>query len=243
MIQKHAQLHRSEYPMAPETALKSTYMDDSIDSMQSEEKGIQLYHLLAALWIKAGMHARKWLSNSQDVLSAIPVEDRASEIDLDSGELSTVKALGIILRAKEDILSFHSNPPEENRIITKRSFLRTIATFFDPLGFLAQFIIRAKVVMQKSGRRVLTGMMSSMVKSSQSFRVGSVTCTSCQTFQCQDACKLASIKMFSQCNYTFLLMHPKWPMELLFMRGMSMLITQLLPLLSQQSHVLHHWQP
>ena len=153
VIQKHAQLHRSEYPMASETALKSTYMDDSMDSVQDEEKGVQLYHQLAALWNKAGMHARKWLSNSPEVLSAIPVEDRASEIDLDSGELPTVKTLGIIWRAKEDIFSFHSSPPEENQIITKRSFLSTIATLFDPLGFLAPFIITAKVVMQEIWRK------------------------------------------------------------------------------------------
>ena len=99
------------------------------------------------------MHARKWLSNSPEVLSAIPLEDRASEIDLDSGELPTVKTLGILWRAKKDIFSFHSSPPEENQIITKRSFLRTTATLFDPLGFLAPFIIRAKVVMQEIWRK------------------------------------------------------------------------------------------
>ena len=153
VIQKHAQLHKAEYPMASETALKSTYMDDSMDSVQNVEKGIQLYHQLAALWNKAGMHARKWLSNSPEVLSVIPVEDRASEIDLDSGELPSVKTLGILWRAKEDIFSFHSSPPEDNQIITKRSFLRAIATLFDPLGFLAPFIIRAKVVMQEIWRK------------------------------------------------------------------------------------------
>ena len=153
VIQKHAQLHKSEYPMASETALKSTYMDDSMDSVQDVQKGIQLYHELAALWNKAGMHARKWLSNSPEVLSVIPEEDRASEIDLDNGELPTVKTLGILWRAKEDIFSFHSSPPEDSQIITKRSFLRTIATLFDPLGFLAPFIIRAKVVMQAIWRQ------------------------------------------------------------------------------------------
>ena len=153
VIQKHAQLHKSEHPMASETALKSTYMDDSMDSVQDEEKGVQLYHQLAALWNKAGMHARKWLSNSPEVLSAIPIEDRASEIDLDSGKLPTVKTLGILWQAKKDIFSFHSSPPEGNQIITKRSFLRTIATLFDLFGFLAPFIIRAKVVMQEIWRK------------------------------------------------------------------------------------------
>ena len=38
VIQKHAQLHRSEYPMASETALKSTYMDDSMDSVKMKKR-------------------------------------------------------------------------------------------------------------------------------------------------------------------------------------------------------------
>ena len=38
---------------------------------------------------------------------------------------------------------------------TKRSFLKLIATLFDPLGFLSPYIVRAKVLMQEiwiSGR-------------------------------------------------------------------------------------------
>ena len=99
------------------------------------------------------------------------------------------------------------------------------------------------VMQEKSGEKALTGMQSWMAKSSQRFRVGTVTFTSCQTFQCQDVFTLASIKMSSHCNYMFSVMHQKKRMELLFMRGMSMSIMQSQPLLSQQSHVLHHWQP
>ena len=106
VIQKHAELYRSEYPMASETALKSTYMDDSMDSVTDVEKGIKLYYQLTTLWNKAGMYARKWHSNSPEVLSAITVEDRASEIDLDNGELAVVKTLGVLWRAKEDIFNF-----------------------------------------------------------------------------------------------------------------------------------------
>ena len=56
VIQKHADLYRSEYRMASETALKSTYMDDSMDSVTGVEKEIKLYHQLTTLWNKAGMH-------------------------------------------------------------------------------------------------------------------------------------------------------------------------------------------
>ena len=114
--------------MTSEIALKSTYIDDSMDSVTDVEKGIKLYHQSTALWKKAGMHAHKWLSNSSEVLSAIPVEDRASDIDFDNGKLPTVKTLGILWRAKEDVFSFHSSPPENSENIMKRSLLRAVAT-------------------------------------------------------------------------------------------------------------------
>ena len=62
VIEKCAQLHKSEYQMASETALRSTYVDDSLDSVHNDEQGIQLNHQLAALWNKAGIHTCKWLS-------------------------------------------------------------------------------------------------------------------------------------------------------------------------------------
>lgn len=69
--------------MAAETVLKSTYMDNSMDSVLNDEQGIKLYNQLSQLRGKAGMHARKWLSNSLVVLQSIPEEDRASEVQLE----------------------------------------------------------------------------------------------------------------------------------------------------------------
>ena len=61
VAQEHARRHRTEYPLAAETVLQSTYMDDSLDSVEEDEKGIELYHQLKSLWEKADMHARKWV--------------------------------------------------------------------------------------------------------------------------------------------------------------------------------------
>jgi len=80
--QHHAKLYEKSYPRAAETSLKSTYMDDSMDSVLTEEQGIDLYEQLSEMWKKAGMHTHKWLSNSPVVLSKIPLQDRMYEIDL-----------------------------------------------------------------------------------------------------------------------------------------------------------------
>ena len=42
-------------------------MDDSMDCVLTHEKGIALYDQLNDLWERAGMHAWKWLSNSETV--------------------------------------------------------------------------------------------------------------------------------------------------------------------------------
>ena len=80
-----------EFPMAAETIQRSTYMDDSMDSVMTEDEGIELHRQLSQLLTKAGMHARKWLSNSPRVLQAIPLSDRKSEVDLDIENLPSTK--------------------------------------------------------------------------------------------------------------------------------------------------------
>ena len=57
--QTHAEKHKDELPLASEAVSKSTYMDDSMDSVM-DSQGIKSYKQLDELWSKAAMHARKW---------------------------------------------------------------------------------------------------------------------------------------------------------------------------------------
>ena len=52
-IQEHARKHQSEFPLGAETVLKSTYMDDSMDSVPDKGTGIELYRELSQLWARA----------------------------------------------------------------------------------------------------------------------------------------------------------------------------------------------
>ena len=57
VTQRHAETHRTEYPLVAETTLKSTYMDDSMDSVADDQQGIELHNQLTQLWKRAGMQA------------------------------------------------------------------------------------------------------------------------------------------------------------------------------------------
>ena len=102
MLQQHAKTYETDFPLAAETIEKSTYMDDSMDSVQTEEQGRILYYQLSDLLSKAGMHARKWLSNKPSVLSEIPLADRKAEVDLNRSQLLCTKTLWVWWLAETD---------------------------------------------------------------------------------------------------------------------------------------------
>ena len=81
--QHHAKKNKNEYPLAAETVLCSTYMADSMDSVKTCDEGIKLYKELSELWRKAGIHARKWVSNESEVVKEIPEDDRANGSQLE----------------------------------------------------------------------------------------------------------------------------------------------------------------
>ena len=146
---KNTKENQKEFPLAAETVLKSTYMDDSMDSMVNEDEAMKLVQQVKKIWRKAGMQPRKWLSNSNKVLREIDMKDRAKQIDLSIDNRLSVKTLGVVLSISSDQFSFSAAPLVEDIILTKRKFLSKTSTLFDPLGFATPFLIRAKILVQE----------------------------------------------------------------------------------------------
>ena len=96
---------------------------------------------LTELGSLTGFHIQKWMSNQ--------AEDSASTIDLEENKLSTTKRLGVLWTADQDTFSFkYLLTPEIE--LTKQTVLKKTATIYDPLGFLAPFVIRAKILIQQA---------------------------------------------------------------------------------------------
>jgi len=60
----NAERHMESLPEAGKAILESTYMDDSLISVETEEQAVKMYKDLKWLWKQAGMDAKKWVSNS-----------------------------------------------------------------------------------------------------------------------------------------------------------------------------------
>jgi hypothetical protein len=111
------------------------YMDDIITCCDSEYEKCQFIPVVDALFNNAGMQIHKWKSAVSDPND----EKRYSSI------------LGINWDRYTDVFSFKPPYVSEN-IDTKRSFLRTLASVFDPLGLLAPLVFKGKIIFQNIWR-------------------------------------------------------------------------------------------
>ena len=125
-------------------------MDDLMPSVENISTAKDMRQQLTDLGDKANFHVRKWISNCREVLEDIPDCDRASEINLEKNELPMTKTLGVSWTANDDQFLFHYTPPSDQFQYTKRNVLRSTATIFDPMGFLAPFVVRAKLLLQQA---------------------------------------------------------------------------------------------
>jgi len=148
VAQHNAKVNSCELPRAAETVCESTYMDDSLDSVETIEEAVKLHHDLTTLWKRAGMTPKKWLSNSEEVLKVIPKDHRVNSLDLEAQVMPVIKTLGISWESSSDQFTFVVHPPPDDFFLTKRSFLSRTSTLFDPLGFVSPFTVRARMMLQ-----------------------------------------------------------------------------------------------
>ncbi|KAL7848638.1 hypothetical protein SRHO_G00202610 [Serrasalmus rhombeus] len=136
-------------PEAVETVLHNIYVDDCLKSVCSEEQAIALVKDLRDLCAQGGFCLTKWVNNSRKVLSTIPAEHRASNIkdlDLNHDALPTERALGVQWCTDSD--TFMYNIRVQEKPVTRRGILSVVGSIYDPLGFLASFILPAKLLLR-----------------------------------------------------------------------------------------------
>ena len=154
VVRSHAQDFQDKHPAAALVMLLNMYMDDILDSEDSEGDAIHVRDDLMKLLSDAGFRAQKWCSNRAKVLEDIPEKDRATGVKLEESELPSVKTLGVQWDASEDVFTF-SIKEINLSFYTKRGLLSRIATLFDPLQFLVPYVIRAKMALQEAWLRGL----------------------------------------------------------------------------------------
>lgn len=138
--------YENEYPLAAHATRYERYMDDYMTGAEDEEQLVALYHQLIEMLQKAQFELSKWKTNCSQLIELINADYTDHVIEL-SDEATSI--LGLKWQPSSDCFTFQVTDtwPQE-RHTTKRAALRAIARIYDPCGFLAPVIIRAKSFMQ-----------------------------------------------------------------------------------------------
>ncbi|MCP3665561.1 MAG: hypothetical protein GY696_24200, partial [Gammaproteobacteria bacterium] len=92
------------------------------------------------------MNLREWVTNSPEILEAVP------GFDITTG--TTTKVLGLHWNLETDILQV-SGCSKISACDTKRDVLQNIASVFDPLGFCIPVVLTAKLFLQQLWKKSL----------------------------------------------------------------------------------------
>ena len=147
-LRKIAEEHRQLSEKAYNFINKDFYVDDGITSAATVEEAVALINNTRSICEKRNLRLHKTISNSKEVLAQVPEDDRAvKKADLLQESLPCQKTLGMEWSLKEDQFIF-LNSLESKKATTRRSILSAIAQIYDPMGFIALFVLTGKSILQ-----------------------------------------------------------------------------------------------
>lgn len=146
VVQQLIQDESSNHPLAANALRDQIYVDDALLGANTEEEALALQDDVINLMAKGGFSLRKWVSNNQNILKAIPSDHHGVPLQFSPNNELSCNVLGIKWLPEMDSFSYTvtipSLPP------TKRSVLSAIAQLFDPMGWITPATFWAKAFMQ-----------------------------------------------------------------------------------------------
>ncbi|XP_017487661.1 PREDICTED: uncharacterized protein LOC108376012 [Rhagoletis zephyria] len=141
--------YKEKFPRAVEAIVKHHYVDDFVNSFPSVEKAIAVTTQVREIHKAAGLDMCAFISNSDIVVKSLrntaQLEDATAE-----------KVLGMYWKPEDDTfryeLKFHrvdADVVSGNRPPTKRELCSYIMSIFDPMGFLCQLTVGAKLLLRE----------------------------------------------------------------------------------------------
>ena len=155
VVQHHLMKYEKEYPALVKEMIESTYIDDLLTGVETEDAALTMYEDSSKIMKEASMEMRKWNTNNERIKEVFKKDGVAAETSktISDNAENTYKLLGITYNPEEDQFQFnvqgivekaHNNEAR----ITKRVILSTSPMLYDPIGWLNPFIITVKLLIQ-----------------------------------------------------------------------------------------------
>ena len=149
-LQRHVLYHSEPEDRVRQAVQKHFYVDNCLLSTPSPEEARDLVDQLRVLLASGGFEIRQWASNVASVVSHLPAEAKSESAELWISESQAdpqEHALGLSWHCSPDTLQYqHRSSPLQD--VTMRNIYRTLASQYDPIGYILPFTTRAKVLVQ-----------------------------------------------------------------------------------------------
>ena len=142
-LRKHTEQYIDDEDFVTKTC-DSLYVDDFSGGDEDQDASMRLYTKLKTRFQTANFNFRKWRTNDDELRSLISNDDKTHAPE---------KILGVKWDEFEDTLIFDLQEICNNSTsstITKRTMLKTLASFFDPLGLLQPIVVGLKILFQEA---------------------------------------------------------------------------------------------
>lgn len=147
---KNAAEFKEEYPDAAEAIEKNHYMDDYLQSFESDEEAIKTASEVDLVHRKACFELRGWASNRPNVLQALTHDQDAQNKEVELGSKEE-KTLGLRWFTENDEMGFRTSLRNEialGKTPTKREVTSAVMSTFDPMGLASPILIQGKRLIQ-----------------------------------------------------------------------------------------------
>ena len=132
------------------------YVDDMLKSVASVDDGIDVIKGTKQVLAARGFNLTKFMTNDNNILREIPLDERAHETREITPELSS-KALGMMWNVSDDIFYYVSKFHDDQVTpVTKRLVLSRVSSLYDPLGLIGPVVMLGKLLFQEAVRLKLS---------------------------------------------------------------------------------------
>jgi hypothetical protein len=148
-LRKTAEEEESESPRAAQVIRDNSYMDDILDSVSTNQEVRELTTVIDCILEKGGFQVKGWQSNKE--LNQTSNQKDEEEINVPQSK-QDAKVLGVVWNNKDDVLKYKVKVEmtlTQKPKLTKRSILSQVARIYDPIGFAAPYLVRAKIGLQE----------------------------------------------------------------------------------------------
>ena len=152
-LRKTATDNMSTHPEAASVVNEKFYMDDYLDSFENVTQAIKTSRDLVSLLKLGGFNLTKFVSNADEITSAMnPEESETSSSpikEICNGAEQSSHVLGLKWDHVKDTLVVSRGVDRPlDKAITQRTVLSFVSSVFDPVGLVAPYTVRARLLLK-----------------------------------------------------------------------------------------------